>query len=148
MYQCVHVAGNVGKDAVVKFLPNGDAVAQFSVAASEKFKDKTTGELREIVEWFNIDTFGKQAEFAGKHCRKGAVVLVTGKMRTRKWEDKSGVMRYTTTLRADEIKMMKWAQDREDFDGDSVASDAPSQQPKTPPSSGGSFADFEDDIPF
>ena len=103
------IVGYLGKDPDSKFLPNGDAVCNITVATSESWKDKSTGEKKEATEWHRIGFFGKLAEIAGQYLKKGSLIYVEGSIRTRKWKDKEGVDRYTTEIRADQMKMLSKA---------------------------------------
>ena len=97
----VILIGNLGKDPETRYLPSGDAVANFSIATTEKFKDKS-GAQQEHTEWHRISFFGRQAEIAGEYLKKGSPVYVEGRIRTRKWQDKEGQDRYTTEIVATE----------------------------------------------
>ena len=90
--------GNLGQDPEVRYMPNGGAVANITVATSESWKDKQTGENREKTEWHRIAIFGKLAEVAGEYLRKGSQVYIEGQLQTRKWKDQSGQDRYTTEV--------------------------------------------------
>jgi single-strand DNA-binding protein len=104
--QCNFI-GNIGRDPEVSALPGGGTVIKFSIACSETWKDKTTGERRESTEWVSVVIFGKLAEIAGQYLKKGSQVYISGKMKTRKWQDKtSGQDRYTTEIVAEEMKML------------------------------------------
>ena len=94
----VILVGNLGKDPEVRYLPSGGAVANFSIATSESWKDKATGENKEKTEWHSISIFGKLAEIAGEYLRKGSQVYIEGALQTRKWQDQSGNDRYTTEV--------------------------------------------------
>lgn len=102
----VILIGNLGADPEVRHLPSGVPVANFRIATSETFKDRTTGEKREQTEWHNVVAWRGLAEITEKYLRKGSKVYVEGKLRTRKWQDKDGVDRYTTEIQADEMKML------------------------------------------
>lgn len=102
----VIVIGHLGKDPEVRYLPNGDAVANITVATTESWKDKTSGEKKEETEWHRISMFGKTAEVAGEYLKKGAQVYIEGKIQTKKWTDKEGQERYTTEIRADRMQML------------------------------------------
>ena len=102
----VTILGNAGKDAVVRYTPTGTAVANVSVATSESWKDKQTGELKEQTEWHNIVMYGRLAEIAAEYLRKGSQVYFAGALRTRKWEDKEGRTRYTTEIVANEMQLL------------------------------------------
>lgn len=133
------IVGNLGKEPEVRYMPNGDAVANFSIATTETWKDKTTGEKKEAVEWHNIVMYRKLAEIAGEYLKKGASVYIEGKLQTRKWE-KDGVTRYSTEIIADSMQMLGGRGDNQ-----AQGNQAPAA-PKDAPSSG--FDDMENDIPF
>ena len=99
----VRLLGRVGRDPEVRYLPNGDAVASLSLATSERWKDKS-GEWQERTEWHRISAFGKLAELVSGHIEKGRELYVTGKLQTRKWQDKEGQDRYTTEIVASRIQ--------------------------------------------
>ncbi|NBX98916.1 MAG: single-stranded DNA-binding protein, partial [Burkholderiaceae bacterium] len=86
----VIIVGNVGRDPETRYLPSGDAVTNISVATSDRYKDKQTGEMKETTEWHRVAFFGKLAEIAGQYLKKGSQVYVEGSLRTRKWTDQSG----------------------------------------------------------
>lgn len=94
----VIIVGNLGQDPEVKYLPNGGAVTNITLATSESWKDKQTGEKKETTEWHRVILFGKLAEVAGEYLRKGSQVYIEGKLQTRKWQDQSGNDRYTTEI--------------------------------------------------
>lgn len=94
----VILVGNLGQDPEVRYMPNGGAVANITLATSESWRDKTTGEQKEITEWHRVVLFGKLAEVAGEYLRKGSQVYIEGQLRTRKWTDQSGVEKYTTEV--------------------------------------------------
>lgn len=94
----VILVGNLGKDPEVRYMPNGNAVANFSVATSESWKDKNTGQENDRTEWHKIVVFGKLAEICGEYLRKGSQIYIEGKLQTRKWQDKSGNDNYTTEI--------------------------------------------------
>jgi len=102
----VIIIGNLGADPETKSLPSGDAVTNIRVATTETWKDKTSGEKKEATEWHRIAFFGRLAEIAGEYLKKGSQVYVEGSLRTRKWQDKDGQDRYSTEIRADEMKML------------------------------------------
>jgi len=102
----VILIGNLGADPEVRHLQNGAAVANFRIATSETFKDKQTGEKREQTEWHAIVAWRGLAEVVEKYLRKGSKVYVEGKLRTRQWQDKDGITRYTTEIHADEMNML------------------------------------------
>jgi single-strand DNA-binding protein len=98
--------GNLGRDPETRFMPNGNAVCNFSIAISEKYKDKVSGEWREVTEWVNIVMFGKLAEIAGEYLVKGSKVYVEGKLKTEKYTDKSGVEKFSTKVVAEKMDML------------------------------------------
>jgi single-strand DNA-binding protein len=94
----VILVGNLGQDPEVRYMPNGGAVANITLATSESWRDKQTGENKEITEWHRVVLFGKLAEVAGEYLRKGSQVYIEGQLRTRKWQDQGGQDRYTTEV--------------------------------------------------
>ncbi len=102
----VEVIGHFGKDPEIRYVSNGSAVANFSVATSEKWNDKQTGEKKEKTEWHNVVAWGKLGEIVGEYASKGRLVYVEGKLQTRKWDDKDGVTRYTTEIVASQVLML------------------------------------------
>lgn len=132
--------GNLGKDPEVRYMTNGDAIANFSIGCNESWKDKT-GEKQEKTEWVRVSAFGKLAEIIGKYLVKGSQVYVSGKMQTRKWQDKDGSDRYTTEIVANEMKMLGGR-------GDSSKTESKPDRQQQVKADGGGFDDMEDDIPF
>ena len=102
----VILVGNLGKDPEVRYLEGGIAVANFSIATSESFKDKTSGERRTVTEWHNVVLWRGLAEIAEKYLKKGNQVYIEGKLRTRKWQDKDGKDRFTTEIVGDNLQML------------------------------------------
>ncbi len=102
----VILIGNLGKDPEVRYFPSGDAVANATIATTESWKDKQTGEQKEATEWHNVVFPGKLGEIAGKYLKKGSKVYVEGSLRTRKWTDKEGKDRYTTEIRVQDMQML------------------------------------------
>ncbi len=102
----VIIVGNLGADPEMRTMPNGDAVANISVATSETWNDKTTGERREVTEWHRIVFFRRNAEIVGQYLKKGSKVYVEGKLKTRKWQDQNGQDRYTTEIQGDLLQML------------------------------------------
>lgn len=133
----VLILGNLGADPDIKYTQAGSPVANLSVATSESWKDKTTNEKVEKVEWHRVVVFGRLAEIAEQYLKKGSKIFVEGKLQTRDWEDSEGKKRYTTEVIAREMTML-------DSKGDSNAS---SPQPSNPDSKQDNDK-FEEDIPF
>ena len=102
----VTIVGNLGQDPEVKYMPSGGAVTNISVATSESWKDKQTGQPQERTEWHRIVFFNRLAEIAGEYLKKGSQVYLEGSLRTRKWQDQSGQDRYTTEIVASEMQML------------------------------------------
>jgi single-strand DNA-binding protein len=102
----VIVLGNLGKDPEVRYMPSGGAVTNITVATSESWRDKDTGEQKEQTEWHRIVFFNKLAEIAGQYLKKGSQVYIEGALKTRKWQDKDGMDRYTTEIVASEMQML------------------------------------------
>lgn len=116
----VILVGNVGQDPEMRALPSGAAVANLRIATSESWKDRQTGEQREQTEWHSIALFGRLAEVAGEYVRKGQQLYIEGRLRTRKWQDKNGVDRYSTEIVADDFQMLG----RRDVGGDGMRTGA------------------------
>ena len=151
----VIIVGNLGADPETRYTPSGDAVTNIRVATTDKWKDKTSGEMKEATEWHRIAFFGRLAEVAGQYLKKGSQIYVEGSLRTRKWQDKDGQDRYTTEIRADEMKMLGSRQGMGGGDRDSgggaereAGASRPAAAAKPTGKVGGKFDDFEDDIPF
>ena len=136
----VILVGNLGNDPNVRTMPNGEAVANITVATSESWNDKNTGEHREVTEWHRIVFYRRQAEVAGEYLRKGSKVYVEGRLKTRKWQDQNGQDRYTTEIQGDVLQMLDSRQGGDNQDKPSTSS-KPKQQAE-------SSVDFNDDIPF
>ncbi len=100
------ILGNVGNDPEVKYMSSGDAVANFTVATSEKWKDKNTGQMQEKTEWHRVTAYRKLAEIIQQYVKKGSKIYIEGKLQTRKWQDQSGADRYTTEIVASEMQML------------------------------------------
>ena len=143
----VTIIGNLGKDPETRYAPSGDAVTNITVATTETWKDKATGEKREATEWHRVVFFGKLAEIAGQYLKKGSQVYLEGKLKTRKWQDKDGADRYTTEINADELKMLGGKGDGQQSEPQRQQQ-APQRQQAQKPASGGGFNEFDDDIPF
>jgi single-strand DNA-binding protein len=141
------IVGNVGQDPEVRYMPSGSAVAEVSVATSEQWKDKQSGEKQERTEWHRVTFFGRLAEIVGEYVRKGSQIYVEGSIRTEKWQDKQGQDRYTTKIIANEMQMLGGRTGGSTGFQQDMPSQAPTQStPAAAPA--GSSADFDDDIPF
>jgi len=136
------ILGHLGKDPEVRYTPGGAAVANITVATSEQWKDKTSGEKQEKTEWHRIVFFGRLAEVVGEYLKKGAQIYVEGRLQTRKWQDKEGKDRYTTEIVANEMQMLGGRGEGRPVEGDPQPK--PTSQEKPEPSK----PDFSDDIPF
>jgi single-strand DNA-binding protein len=142
----VILVGNLGQDPETAVMPNGNAVANITVATSEKWKDKQTGQEQERTEWHRVKFFNQLAEIAGKYLKKGGKVYIEGSLRTRKWQDKTtGADRYTTEIVASEMQMLDSRPQNNDAPS-APRQQAPAQQ-QAPANTGG-FDDFSDVIPF
>jgi single-strand DNA-binding protein len=140
----VILVGNLGQDPEVRYMPNGNAVANFNVATSETWKDKQTGEQKDRTEWHRVVIFGKLAEVTGEYIKKGTLVYIEGQLQTRKWQDQSGQDRYTTEVVINPIGGTLQILGSRD-------SDSTSQQQSTPQAIAPAQAQqdtFDDDIPF
>jgi len=137
------LVGNLGADPETRYMPNGDAVANIRLATTESWKDKATGEKREITEWHRVVFYRKLAEIVGQYLKKGSAVYVEGRIRTRKWQDKEGQDRYTTEIEANEMQMLGGRQSESPASADGPSTPHPNQ--RTSPSG---FDDMDDDIPF
>lgn len=147
----VILIGNLGKDPETRYMPSGGAVANVTIATSDSWKDKQSGQMQERTEWHNVVFFNRLAEIAGEYLKKGSKVYVEGRLQTRKWQDKNGNDRYTTEIVASEMQML----DAKGGGGGSYTSggsDGGQQQyDQAPQNSGPAPAaddDFDDDIPF
>jgi single-strand DNA-binding protein len=154
----VILIGNLGRDPETRYMPDGGAITNISIATTDVWKDKA-GEKQEKTEWHRVAFFGKLAEIAGEYLKKGSQVYVEGRLQTRKWQDKEGVDKYTTEVIADRMQMLGSRQgmgggagagggEREapaERDGGGAARGAAKPAAKA---AGGKFDDFEDDIPF
>jgi len=138
--------GNLGRDPEVRYTQNGTAVANFTIATSEKWKDKNTGEMQERTEWHRIVTFGRLAEICGEYLSKGRQVYIEGRLQTRSWEQE-GVTRYTTEIIANDMKMLG-----PKGSSDSYRPASPSPSPSPSPSKDYPDSPYpepqDDDIPF
>ena len=143
----VILIGNLGRDPETRYMPSGSAVTNITVATSEIWKDKQTGEQQERTEWHRVVFFNRLAEIAGEYLKKGSKVYIEGSLRTRKWQGQDGQDRYTTEIVANEMQMLdsrggstEYSQPAPAARGGSQSASAPQQQAPA--------GDFEDDIPF
>ncbi len=147
----VILVGRLGKDPETRYMPNGEAVTNATLATSENWKDKS-GEKQEKTEWHNLTFYRRLAEIAGEYLKKGSQIYVEGKLSTRKWQDKEGKDRYTTDIIVNEMQMLSSKSGSGNFDmvDKPIASSStgvPATNRPTPVKSGG-FDNFDDDIPF
>jgi single-strand DNA-binding protein len=141
----VIIVGNIGKDPETRFLPSGDALTKISVATSDRYKDKATGEMKETTEWHRITFFGKLAEIAGQYLKKGSQVYVEGKLRTSKYTDQTGVEKYSTEILADSMQMLGG---KMSDSGSPAMTSAPRERSQISTSASTSLGEMDDDIPF
>lgn len=139
MLNQVQIIGHLGKDPETRSFQSGDQVCNFSIATTERWKDKATGEQKEATEWHRVGTFGGLAVICNQYLKKGTLVFVQGKITTRKWTDKDGVERFSTEIKADTMKMLGGKAEGE------RAPATPASKP-APVSSG--FDDMDSDVPF
>lgn len=155
----VIIIGNLGQDPEVKYMPNGNAVANVTVATSESWKDKNTGEQVDKTEWHRVVFFRRLAEIVGEYLKKGSKVYIEGKLQTRKWQDKNGADHWTTEIMANEMQMLDsrggGSSDFNQAQGNDQGMGGGQQQQQPASQSAPSQAapapmnnDFDDDIPF
>jgi len=140
----VILVGNLGRDPEVRYMPSGNAVANVTLATTESWKDKQTGEKQERTEWHNVVFYSRLAEIAGEYLKKGSQVYVEGSLRTRKWQDKNGNDRYTTEIIASDMQMLGGRGGSAGYG----AADAAPPTTEPAPAAAGAAGDFDDDIPF
>jgi len=142
----VILVGNLGKDPEVRYMPNGNAVANITLATTESWKDKQSGETQEKTEWHRVVLFRRLGEIAGEYLKKGSQVYIEGKLQTRKWQDRDGNDRYTTEIIADEMQMLGGR------GGSAPMGGSPGGDRGSSPRQGENSAppadEFDDDIPF
>lgn len=164
MLNKVTLIGRLGADPEVRYMPSGGAVTNIGIATTRRWKDRQTGERRDETEWHRVAFFNRIAEIAGEYLRKGSLVYIEGRIRTRKWQDQSGQDRYTTEIIAEQMQMLdsKSGGTGNFNDGQTNPSHTAPQQtmsPATPPQATtnqqapespppASYEDFDDDIPF
>ena len=138
----VILIGNLGQDPEVRYMPNGGAVCNITVATSETWKDKNTGEQQEKTEWHRVVMFRRLAEIAGEYLKKGSKVYVEGSLRTRKWQDNSGQDRYTTEIVANDMQMLdtRGGGGSSEYAGTGASTAARAPQPPAPGAGGGASA--------
>ena len=149
----VILVGNLGRDPETRYMPDGGAVTNVSIATTDTWKDKTSGEKKEATEWHRVVFFNRLAEIAGEYLKKGSQVYVEGRLRTRKWQDKEGQERYTTEIVAERMQMLgsragggePRGEPRGEPPAESKAAEPKGGAAKKP---AGKFDDLEDDIPF
>ncbi len=147
----VILVGNLGNDPEVKYMPSGNAVANVSLATTESWKDKSSGERQEKTEWHRVTFYGKLAEIAGEYLKKGSQIYVEGRLQTRKWQGQDGQDRYTTEIIASDMQMLGG---RGGSGGTGGFDDAPSQSRQggggrqEAPARSSMPDDFDDEIPF
>ena len=159
----VILVGNLGRDPETRYMPEGGAVTNVSIATTDTWKDKTSGEKKEATEWHRVVFFNRLAEIAGEYLKKGSQIYVEGRLRTRKWQDKEGQDKYTTEIVCDTMQMLGGRQgmgeggargaERGGDRGDASESrGAPAPEGRPAPAGAkkpaGKFDDMEDDIPF
>jgi single-strand DNA-binding protein len=145
----VILIGNLVADPETRYLPSGDAVSNARLATSERYKDKASGEMKEVTEYHRISFFGRVAEIANEYLKKGSSCYIEGRIRTRKWTDKEGVEKYSTEIIADQMKMLG---SRSDGTAPStqkpLARPAANQPAGKQPQAASGFEDMDDDIPW
>ena len=169
----VILVGNLGADPETRYLPSGDAVSNIRLATTDRYKEKGSGEMKELTEWHRVSFFGRLAEIAGEYLKKGSSVYIEGRIRTRKWTDQAGVEKYSTEIVADQMQMLGGRggsagagggddggyQQREPAAerparvasgsgaGAGCSAGAAASRPSAP-AAGGGFDEMDDDIPF
>lgn len=148
----VILIGNLGADPEVRFMPSGDAATTLSIATSESWKDKQTGETKDRTEWHKVAMFKRLAEIAGEYLKKGSKVYIEGSLRTRKWQDKNGADHYTTEVVATDLQMLdsRGGANTPDNNQENYSSSSSSNnsRPQNSTPATANTADLDDDIPF
>ncbi len=151
----VILVGNLGADPEVRYMSNGEAVANVRLATTESWKDKNSGEKREVTEWHRVVFYRKLAEIVGQYLKKGSSVYIEGRIRTRKWQDKEGQERYTTEIEATEMQMLGGRQSaasssggEAEYGGSMPSSSSGGGSRPAPAKKAPSFDTMDDDIPF
>ena len=145
--------GNLGRDPESRYTASGEAICNFSIACTETWKDKQTGERKEMTEWVRISAFGKLAEICSQYLKKGSQVYVEGKLQTRKWQDQSGQDRYTTEVQVDSFTgVLQMLGGKPQQGSSQKAQSQPPARPAATPSAGQQSNeppfDYDDDLPF
>ena len=140
----VILVGNLGNDPEIRYMPNGDAVCNLSIATSESWKDKQ-GQQQERTEWHRLTMYRKLGEIAAEYLKKGSQIYVEGKLQTRKWQDQQGNDKYTTEVICDQMQMLGG---RDNNQQAQPAKQPVPQQQKAPQNNSASSAEYDDDIPF
>ena len=169
----VILVGNLGADPETRYLPSGDAVSNIRLATTDRYKEKGSGEMKEMTEWHRVSFFGRLAEIAGEYLKKGSSVYIEGRIRTRKWTDQAGVEKYSTEIVADQMQMLggrggsagAGGGDDGGYQRREPAAERPSRVASgsgaaagrsasasasrpSAPAAGGGFDEMDDDIPF
>jgi single-strand DNA-binding protein len=146
----VILIGHLGRDPEVRYSPNGQAIANVTLATSESWKDKNTGEKQERTEWHRVVFFGRLAEIAGEYLKKGMQIYVGGRLQTRKWQDKDGNDRYTTEIVAADMQMLgsRAGAGAPEDNFDSEPAPVAENERASGKKAAGALDDFDDDIPF
>lgn len=144
----VILVGNLGKDPEIRYMPNGNAVANITVATSETWKDKQTGEQKEQTEWHRVTFYRRLAEIAGEYLKKGSKVYIEGRLQTRKWQGQDGQDRYTTEVIANEMQMLDSRGGSTEYKPAASSNDNFASAPKPASAPAPAADDFDDDIPF
>ena len=144
------LVGHLGKDPETRYMPNGDAVTNITIATSESWKDKQTGEKKEATEWHRVVFYRKLAEISAQYLKKGSQVYIEGALKTRNWQGQDGQDRYTTEIVADQMVMLGGNGQRNEQSAPNNANTPAQNQQRSAPAQqgGGAFDDMGDDIPF
>lgn len=149
MLNQVNLIGRIGQDIEVRYMSSGEAVTNVSLATTEKWKDKNTGEQKESTEWHRLVIYGKLAEIMGQYVKKGDLLFVAGKLKTKKFTDKEGVERYQTEIVVAEMKMLGGKQESTQQSAQPARGNTPPSRTQQPARQmPQSVADLDDDIPF
>ncbi len=141
------ILGNLGKDPEVRYSASGDSIANFSIATTESWKDKATGEKKELTEWHRCVAYGKLGEICGQYLKKGSSVYVEGSIHTRKWQDKDGQDKYSTEIKVYSMQMLGGKSEGQRQDSADYQP-APQRNSQGAPPNKASFDGLSDDIPF